>query len=327
MTYLVTGVAGFIGFSVAQKLLARGERVVGIDNLNDYYAPALKKARLAALQPFHNAFRFIECDIADGTALRAALSEEPVTKIIHLAAQAGVRYSIDHPEPYAATNLTGHLNMLELARHAEALERMVYASSSSVYGGNTKLPFAEDDPVENPVSLYAATKRADELMSISYSHLYQLPLVGLRFFTVYGPWGRPDMALWNFAKAITQGTPIKVFNHGDMQRDFTYIDDIVAGVLATVDDMPKVSADKGHRIYNIGNNNPEALMDLIGFLERELGQEAEKQFLPMQPGDVYSTYADITRISRDYGFKPTTSLEEGIGLFVSWFKRANAARY
>lgn len=327
MTYLVTGVAGFIGFSVAQKLLARGDRVVGIDNLNDYYAPALKRARLAALQPHQNAFRFVECDIADSAALRAATAEEPVTKIIHLAAQAGVRYSIDHPEPYAATNLTGHLNMLELARHTETLERMIYASSSSVYGGNTKLPFAEDDPVEQPVSLYAATKRADELMSISYSHLYGLPLVGLRFFTVYGPWGRPDMALWNFAKAITNRSPIRVFNHGDMQRDFTYIDDIVTGVLATTDDVPKVSADEGHRLYNIGNNNPETLMDLIGFLERELGQSAEKEFLPMQPGDVYSTYADITRISRDYGFKPTTSLEEGIRLFVDWFKRTNASKY
>lgn len=327
MTYLVTGVAGFIGFSVAQKLLARGERVVGIDNLNDYYSPLLKQARLAALRPHHNAFRFIECDIANSTALREATADEPISKIIHLAAQAGVRYSIDHPEPYAATNLSGHLNMLELARHTETLERMVYASSSSVYGGNTKLPFSEDDPVEKPVSLYAATKRADELMSISYSHLYGLPLVGLRFFTVYGPWGRPDMALWNFAKAITTGSSIKVFNHGDMQRDFTYIDDIVTGVLASVDDVPKVSEDQGHRLYNIGNNNPEALMDLIGFLERDLGREAEKEFLPMQPGDVYSTYADITRISQDYGFKPTTSLEEGVGLFVEWFKRTNAAKY
>lgn len=327
MTYLVTGVAGFIGFSVAQQLLARGERVVGIDNINDYYSPLLKHARLTALQPYHNAFRFIECDIADSASLREAIADEPVSKIVHLAAQAGVRYSIDHPEPYAATNLSGHLNMLELARHCETLERMVYASSSSVYGGNTKLPFSEDDPVEKPVSLYAATKRADELMSISYSHLYGLPLIGLRFFTVYGPWGRPDMALWNFAKAITTGSAIKVFNHGDMQRDFTYIDDIVSGVLATVDDAPKMSKDEGHRLYNIGNNHPEALMDLIRFLERDLGKEAEKEFLPMQPGDVYSTYADITRISQDYGFKPTTSLEEGIGRFVEWFKRTNAAKY
>lgn len=327
MTYLVTGVAGFIGFHVAQQLLRRGEQVIGLDNLNDYYAIALKNARIDALKPHHNSFHFVECDIADAAAIRAAVAGANITKIVHLAAQAGVRYSIDHPEPYAATNLTGHLNMLELARHTETLERMVYASSSSVYGGNTKLPFSEDDPVEKPVSLYAATKRSDELMSISYSHLYDLPLVGLRFFTVYGPWGRPDMALWKFAKAITENRPIPVFNHGKMQRDFTYIDDIVAGVLATVDDVPKVSADEGHRLYNIGNNQPEQLMHLIGCLEHELGQEAVKEMLPMQPGDVHATYADITRISGDYGFKPTTSLEAGVGKFVSWFKQTNAVQY
>ncbi len=327
MTYLVTGVAGFIGFHVAQKLLQRGERVVGFDNLNDYYAVALKRARLDALKPHHNSFRFVECDIADAAAIRAAVSNERITKIVHLAAQAGVRYSIDHPEPYAATNLTGHLNMLELARHTDTLDRMVYASSSSVYGGNTKLPFSEDDPVEKPVSLYAATKRADELMSISYSHLYDLPLVGLRFFTVYGPWGRPDMALWKFAKAIMENRPIPVFNHGKMQRDFTYIEDIVAGVLATVDAVPKKSLDEGHRLYNIGNNQPEELMHLIECLERELGLEAVKEMLPMQPGDVHATYADITRIADDYGFKPTTSLEAGIAKFVRWFKDTNAVRY
>jgi UDP-glucuronate 4-epimerase len=327
MTYLVTGVAGFIGFHVAQTLLARGERVVGFDNLNDYYAVALKKARLDALKPHHNSFRFVECDIADASAIREAAASEKITRIVHLAAQAGVRYSIDHPEPYAATNLTGHLNMLELARHSETLERMVYASSSSVYGGNTKLPFSEDDPVEKPVSLYAATKRADELMSTSYSHLYDLPLVGLRFFTVYGPWGRPDMALWKFAKAIMEDRPIPVFNHGRMQRDFTYIDDIVAGVLATVDEVPKKSADEGHRLYNIGNNQPEELMHLIECLERELGKAAVKEMLPMQPGDVHATYADITRISDDYGFKPTTALDEGIARFVRWFKETNAVRY
>lgn len=327
MTYLVTGVAGFIGFHVARQLLQRGERVIGFDNLNNYYAVALKKARLDALKPHHNSFQFVDCDIADAAAIRAAISGEKITKIVHLAAQAGVRYSIDHPEPYAATNLTGHLNMLELARHTDTLERMVYASSSSVYGGNTKLPFSEDDPVEKPVSLYAATKRADELMSISYSHLYELPLVGLRFFTVYGPWGRPDMALWKFAKAIMENRPIPVFNHGKMQRDFTYIDDIVAGVLATTDDVPNVSVDAGHRLYNIGNNQPEELMHLIECLERELGQQAVKDMLPMQPGDVHATYADITRISDDYGFKPTTSLEAGIGKFVRWFKDTNAVRY
>lgn len=327
MTYLVTGVAGFIGFHVARQLLQQGERVIGFDNLNDYYAVALKKARLEALKPHHNSFQFVDCDIADAAAIRAAVSGENITKIVHLAAQAGVRYSIDHPEPYAATNLTGHLNMLELARHTDTLERMVYASSSSVYGGNTKLPFSEYDPVEKPVSLYAATKRADELMSISYSHLYELPLVGLRFFTVYGPWGRPDMALWKFAKAIMENRPIPVFNHGKMQRDFTYIDDIVAGVLATADDVPNISADSGHRLYNIGNNQPEELMHLIECLERELGQEAIKEMLPMQSGDVHATYADITRISDDYGFAPTTSLDLGIAKFVRWFKDTNAVRY
>lgn len=327
MTYLVTGVAGFIGFHVARHLLQRGERVIGFDNLNDYYAVALKKARLDALKPHHNSFQFAHCDIADADAIRAAVSNEKITKIVHLAAQAGVRYSIDHPEPYAATNLTGHLNMLELARHTDSLERMVYASSSSVYGGNTKLPFSEEDPVERPVSLYAATKRADELMSISYSHIYDLPLVGLRFFTVYGPWGRPDMALWKFAKAITQSRPIPVFNHGKMQRDFTYIDDIVAGVLATIDEVPAISADAGHRLYNIGNNQPEELMHLIECLERELGQDAVKDMLPMQPGDMPATYADIKRISDDYGFKPTTSLEVGVARFVHWFKESNAGQY
>tara|TARA_R110000868_G_scaffold73117_6_gene212425 strand:+ start:1149 stop:2132 length:984 start_codon:yes stop_codon:yes gene_type:complete len=327
MTYLVTGVAGFIGFHVAQRLLQRGERVVGLDNLDSYYATALKQRRLDALKPHHNAFRFVKCDISDSAALRSAASDIAITKIVHLAAQAGVRHSIDHPEAYGKTNLTGHLNMLELARHNDALERMVYASSSSVYGANTKMPFSEDDPVEKPVSLYAASKRADELMSIAYSHLYDLPLIGLRFFTVYGPWGRPDMALWKFAKAIMQDQPIPVFNHGRMRRDFTYIDDIVSGILATVDQVPEFSNDQGHRLYNIGNNQPEELMHLIACLERELGREAMKELLPMQPGDVHETYADITRISRDYGFRPTTSLEDGVAKFVRWFKGSNAVQY
>ncbi|PCJ91899.1 MAG: protein CapI [Hyphomicrobiales bacterium] len=327
MTYLVTGVAGFIGFNVARRLLERGERVIGIDNLNDYYAVALKKARLAALAPHHNHFRFVQADIAEIASIRDAISGEKLTKIIHLAAQAGVRYSIDHPETYGSSNLTGHLNMLEIARNCDTLERMVYASSSSVYGGNTKLPFSEDDPVEKPVSLYAATKRADELMSVAYSNLYDLPLIGLRFFTVYGPWGRPDMALWKFAKAICEDRPIAVYNNGDMRRDFTYIDDIVSGVLAVADQTPARAVEDGHRLYNIGNNKPEALMDLIGFLERGLGKEAEKEFLPMQLGDVKETFADISRISGDYGFAPTTSLEVGVAKFVDWFKANNAHLY
>lgn len=327
MTYLVTGVAGFIGFHVAQRLLQRGEQVIGLDNLDSYYATALKQRRLDALKPHDNAFRFVKCDISDSAALRDAVSDVKITRIVHLAAQAGVRHSIDNPEAYGRANLTGHLNMLELARHTDALERMVYASSSSVYGANTKMPFSEDDPVEKPVSLYAASKRADELMSVSYSHLYGLPLVGLRFFTVYGPWGRPDMALWKFARAITQNRPIPVFNHGRMRRDFTYIDDIVSGVLATVDQVPEIADDQRHRLYNIGNNRPEELMHLIACLERELGREAVKDMLPMQPGDVHETYADITRISRDYGFRPTTSLEDGVAKFVRWFKDSNAVQY
>ncbi|WBH17678.1 NAD-dependent epimerase/dehydratase family protein [Sphingomonas radiodurans] len=319
MAYLVTGAAGFIGAAVAQRLLDRGEQVIGIDNLSDYYPVHLKRDRLATLA--HPNFTFAEVDIADAAALKAALAPQPITHIIHLAAQAGVRYSITNPEAYVQSNLVGHVNMLEYARRCDGLVSMSYASSSSVYGGNTKLPFAEDDRVDAPISLYAATKKADELMGNVYAHLFRLPLTGLRFFTVYGPWGRPDMALWLFTDAILQGKPIRVFNHGDMSRDFTFIDDIVAGVVAVTDSPP---ADDGkappHCVYNIGNNKPEQLLRMIDVLEDAIGIKAIRSLEPMQPGDVPATYADITAIARDHGFAPTTPIEVGIPRFVEWFK-------
>lgn len=319
-SYLVTGAAGFIGFHTSMRLLERGDKVIGVDNVNDYYSTTLKRDRLAQLETMGN-FSFHEVDIADLAGLREALGGDRVERVIHLAAQAGVRYSIDHPEAYVHSNLVGHLNILEFCRHSDSIDHMVYASSSSVYGGNTKLPFSEDDRVDQPISLYAATKKADELMSHVYSHLYGLSAVGLRFFTVYGPWGRPDMAMWLFTKAILAGKPIKVFNHGNMRRDFTYIDDIVTGVIATADkrppDMPETG---GHRVYNIGNNRPEDLMHMISVLENAVGREAEKTMLPMQPGDVEATYADIEAIRRDYGFEPETPIEEGIPRFISWYR-------
>ncbi len=319
-SYLVTGAAGFIGFHTAMRLLERGETVIGVDNVNDYYSPKLKRDRLAQLDAIGD-FRFHEVDIADLAGLRAAIGTDRIDRIIHLAAQAGVRYSIDHPEAYVHSNLVGHLNLLEFCRHSDRIDHMVYASSSSVYGGNTKLPFSEDDRVDQPISLYAATKKADELMSHVYSHLYGMSAVGLRFFTVYGPWGRPDMAMWLFTEAILAGKPIKVFNHGNMRRDFTYIDDIVTGVIATADKRPPDTPETGgHRVYNIGNNHPEDLMHMISVLENALGREAEKKMLPMQPGDVEATYADIEAIRRDYGFEPTTPIEEGIPRFVSWYR-------
>ena len=319
MRILVTGAAGFIGAAVSAALLARGDEVLGIDNLNDYYDPALKHARLAELAgpnfTFH-AFDF---------AMDIPLANERFDRIIHLGAQAGVRYSIENPKAYVQSNLVGHLNMLELAR--SRVVPMVYASSSSVYGGNTKMPFAVEDRADHPVSLYAATKRADELMSETYAHLYRIPLTGLRFFTVYGPWGRPDMAPWLFTKAILAGEPIKVFNHGKMRRDFTYIDDIVAGVLACSDQPP---ADDGtpkpggsvapHSLYNIGNNRPEELMRFIGLIEAASGKKAVCDFQPMQPGDVPATYADIDSIISDHGYAPTISLDVGIPKFVDWFR-------
>lgn len=325
MTILVTGAAGFIGMYVSKALTVRGETVLGIDNLNDYYDPALKEARLTQLETLPG-FTFKKCDFADNAALKAATDDLKLKSVIHLGAQAGVRYSLENPAAYIQSNLVGHANILELCRHSDALEHLVYASSSSVYGGNTKLPFSVDDPVDTPVSLYAATKRADELLSQSYAHLYGLPQTGLRFFTVYGPWGRPDMAYWLFSEAILAGKPIRVFNHGDMARDFTYIDDIVEGILAVLDKPPSTGADNAfgnpapHKVYNIGNNRPEPLLDMITVLEDALGKKAEKQFEPMQMGDVKETYADISALSADTGFSPRTPITEGIPAFVKWFK-------
>jgi UDP-glucuronate 4-epimerase len=317
MTILVTGAAGFIGFHVCRALLARGEDVVGIDSVNDYYSVSLKEDRLRELAQLPG-FTFLKLDIAAPETLAQEMANFRLDGAIHLAAQAGVRYSLDHPFAYVEANLVGHMAVLELCRHHAGLRHLVYASSSSVYGGNTKLPFSEADRVDSPVSLYAATKKADELMSHSYASLYGLPQTGLRFFTVYGPWGRPDMALWLFTEAILAGKPIRVFNHGDMQRDFTYIDDIVAGVLAAYDAAPDGKAP--HRIYNIGNNRPEELMDLIALLEQSLGIEAEKEMLPMQSGDVKATYADLTAIERDLGFRPTTPITVGVPRFVEWYR-------
>ncbi|MGE0744113.1 MAG: NAD-dependent epimerase/dehydratase family protein [Rhodospirillales bacterium] len=320
MTVLVTGVAGFIGYHVATALLARGEAVVGVDSVNDYYDVRLKEARLARLSGARN-FTFHRLNLADRPALDAALAPHPIDRVVHLAAQAGVRYSLDHPFAYVEANLIGHMAMLEYCRHRDGCRHMVYASSSSVYGGNTKLPFSVEDRTDAPVSLYAATKKADELMSHCYSHLYRLPLTGLRFFTVYGPWGRPDMALYIFTKAITEGRPIPVFNHGDMRRDFTYVDDVVRGIIATLDNPPAAGGDAApHRVYNIGNNRSEPLMRLIEVLENALGRKAEIRFEPMQPGDVKETFADIEAIQRDVGFVPSTTIDEGVPRFVAWYR-------
>ena len=327
MKVLVTGAAGFIGYSLATHLLARGDEVIGLDCVNDYYDPRLKEARLARLhEQGKSRFTFLRQDFADYPALVAALAPHSFDRVVHLGAQAGVRYSITNPHAYLHANLAGHLNLLEVARHRE-LAHMVYASSSSVYGGNTKLPFAVEDRVDQPVSLYAATKKADELMSETYAHLYRLPQTGLRFFTVYGPWGRPDMALWLFTDAILRGRPIAVFNGGEMRRDFTYIDDIVSGVIAAHDRPP---ADDGaakaggsrspHAIYNIGNHRSEELLQLIATIEAACGKTAVREMKPMQPGDVRETFADISAIERDLGFHPTTSIAEGVPRFVRWFR-------
>jgi UDP-glucuronate 4-epimerase len=328
MRVLVTGVAGFIGAAVAQRLLARGDRVIGIDNLNEYYAVSLKQARLRELEVAGgNRFAFQCLDFADMAALNRELEGSDFDRIVHLGAQAGVRYSIENPHAYAQSNIVGHLNLLELARQ-RGTDHMVYASSSSVYGGNTKLPFAVEDRADHPVSLYAATKRADELMSETYAHLYRLPQTGLRFFTVYGPWGRPDMMMWKFTEAILAGRPIPVFNHGDMYRDFTFIDDIVAGVLACLDAPPADDGEqkaggstKPHALYNIGNSKSEHLMKVIGLLEAACGKQAELEMLPMQPGDVPKTYADIAAITRDHGYAPKTDIEVGVPLFVEWYRQ------
>ena len=327
MRVLVTGAAGFIGFCLTRALLARGDEVVGIDNLNDYYQVSLKQDRVAVLKAqAGNRFTFHALDFSDMAALSAALDGVTIDRIAHLGAQAGVRYSLENPQAYVASNLAGHVNLLELARH-RAVEHMVYASSSSVYGGNTKLPFAVEDRVDHPVSLYAATKRADELMSETYAHLFRLPLTGLRFFTVYGPWGRPDMMLWNFTRRILAGEPIPVFNHGDMYRDFTYIDDIIAGVIVCLDsppaddEAPKAGGSvKPHALYNIGNSQCEPLLKVIGLLEQACGKKADMEMLPMQPGDVYKTYADISAIQRDLGYAPTTSIDVGVPAFVEWYR-------
>lgn len=324
---LVTGAAGFIGMSVAKKLLARGDIVIGIDNVNDYYSPALKRDRLRGLtEAGGRNFRFHELDFADAGRLGTALNDETFDRIIHLGAQPGVRYSITNPLAYVQSNLVGHLNMLEIARH-RGVEQMVYASSSSVYGANTSQPFRVSDRVDHPVSLYAATKKSDELMSETYAHLYRVPLTGLRFFTVYGPWGRPDMAMWLFTDRILNGQPIDIFNHGEMKRDFTYIDDIVAGVIACADNPPpddgRLKAGGSvspHRIYNIGNNRPEKLMRLVEVLEDACGRRAERRFLPMQAGDVHETYADIDAIQSELGYRPVTGIEAGVPRFVDWYK-------
>ncbi|MDR3425448.1 MAG: NAD-dependent epimerase/dehydratase family protein [Alphaproteobacteria bacterium] len=319
MRILLTGAAGFIGFHVARALLSRGDEVIGIDNLNDYYDTALKQARLDQLLPQKN-FSFHKINIADKGAM-LPFAQSGVTQIVHLAAQAGVRYSLQNPFAYVESNLLGQVVMLELARQTPNLKHFVYASSSSVYGGNTKIPFAVGDAVECPVSLYAATKRADELMSHTYAHLYRIPTTGLRFFTVYGPWGRPDMAAYIFTRQIMAGQPIKVFNHGNMRRDFTFIDDIVAGVLAALDRPPQDNGAKPPTaLYNLGNSEAEDLMRFIAVLENALGQKAIIDFQPMQAGDVPETYADIESSTRDLGFNPTTGIEQGIAKFVEWYR-------
>ncbi len=330
MKILVTGAAGFIGFHLSRRLLERGDRVVGLDNVNDYYDPKLKEARIKILDKYSE-FSFERLDLADREGINACFSNHAFDRVVHLAAQAGVRYSLTNPHAYIDSNLVGFTNILEGCRHNE-VPHLVYASSSSVYGANESLPFSIHDNVDHPVSLYAATKKANELMAHTYSHLYGLPTTGLRFFTVYGPWGRPDMALFLFTDAILSGRPIKVFNHGDMQRDFTYIDDIVEGVVRVTDQVAEPNAswsgkdpDPGtskapYRIYNIGNNSPVELMDMIGALEDHLGQKAEKNFMDMQPGDVKATYADVQDLIDDVDFKPATPIEEGIESFVAWYR-------
>ncbi len=330
MKILVTGAAGFIGMHTAIELLKRGDEVVGIDNLNDYYDPQLKQDRLAQLAPFAN-FRFIRLDLADREGMAKLFADEKFERVVHLAAQAGVRYSLQNPHAYVDSNLVGFVNILEGCRH-NAVQHLVYASSSSVYGGNEKTPFSEQDPVDHPVSLYAATKKANELMAHTYSHLYNIPTTGLRFFTVYGPWGRPDMAPWLFTSAILEGRPIKVFNHGKMLRDFTYIDDIVQGVVRTLDrpaepdaaydgTAPNPSTSRApYRVFNIGNQDPVPLLDFITAIEAATGKTAEKDFQPMQPGDVPVTSSDVSALTAWTGFAPGTPLREGMGRFVEWYR-------
>jgi UDP-glucuronate 4-epimerase len=321
MKVLVTGVAGFIGMHVALRLLARGDSVIGIDNLKDYYGPSLKQARLAQLTP-HAGFRFELLDIADRRAMFNLFQTEKFDRVVHLAAQAGVRYSLQNPHAYVDSNLVGFVNVLEGCRH-NAVQHLVFASSSSVYGGNTKMPFAEGDSVDHPVSLYAATKKANELMAYSYSHLYGLPTTGLRFFTVYGPWGRPDMAYFLFTKAILANQPIDVFNEGDMKRDFIYIDDIVEYALRIIDltAITSPTSPVPHHVLNIGNHEPVQLLDFISCIEKKLGKTAHKRLLPMQDGDVPATYADMKALSEWVGFIPATPLSQGIDKFIDWYVR------
>jgi UDP-glucuronate 4-epimerase len=330
MKVLVTGAAGFIGFHTSQRLLARGDEVIGVDNLNSYYDVRLKEARLRQLEG-NRSFQFHHMDVADRAALPALVRNSRPQRVIHLAAQAGVRYSLENPHAYVDSNLVGFVNILEACRHSD-VEHLAYASSSSVYGANTRMPFRVGDTVDHPVSLYAATKKANELMAHTYSHLFRLPTTGLRFFTVYGPWGRPDMALFLFTRAILEGKPIQLFNNGRMRRDFTYIDDIVEGVIRVSDRPagpdPQWSGDDPHpatsnapyRLYNIGNHTPVELMDFIAVLEDALGKKAEKKLLPMQPGDVPATWADVDDLVRDADFKPATPIAEGVRRFVAWYR-------
>jgi UDP-glucuronate 4-epimerase len=334
--HLVTGAAGFIGYHVAEHLLARGDEVVGLDNLNPYYDPSLKQARLERLKR-HAGFRFEHLDLVNREGMTDLFARERFPRVIHLAAQAGVRYSVSHPHAYIDSNVTGFLHVIEGCRHHGA-EHLTYASTSSVYGMNTAMPFSVHQNVDHPVSLYAATKKANELMAHSYSHLYGLPTTGLRFFTVYGPWGRPDMALFLFTRAILEDRPIEVFNHGQMQRDFTYVSDIVEGVVRTSDrvaqpdpawssDLPDPATSSApYRLYNIGNNTPTPLLELIAALERHLGRRAQQVMVPMQPGDVPATWADVSDLARDAGFHPGTPVEVGVGRFVDWYKEFYGVR-
>jgi UDP-glucuronate 4-epimerase len=327
---LVTGSAGFIGFHVARQLLAEGRHVVGLDNLNNYYDAALKQSRLNILRE-NSRFSFVQLDLADRRSMAFLFAKHRFAVVVHLAAQAGVRHSIDHPHAYVDANLEGFVNVLEGCRHNDC-QHLLFASSSSVYGANTKFPFSVQDNVDHPISLYAASKKANELMAHAYSHLYRIPATGLRFFTVYGPWGRPDMAIFLFAKAIVEGTPIKLFNHGKMRRDFTFIDDVSEAVVRLLDRPPQgipnwsddrpdpATSSAPWKIYNIGNNNPEELMHVVSLLEKEFGRTAAKEMLPMQPGDVLATYADIEDLARETGFRPATTIENGIAQFAKWYR-------